>query len=342
MPNSPFPTAFTQSITGGGGCADPNFGSSTPLVLLGAEPANLGAIPTAYNGRMGVCHINPNFAIDPGETLIFKIGTAAPMVDRSFSKVDLSLQQLSNQFPNNGTWKLQATLFFEGDLVGTQQISHSGNSPVLKTIQQISGGGVVNFDELRLATVAPVSGAAPSIAVSGGTSKHPKQTTFYLNDLLCPGETITDELQPGRVASHEAVAENIGTVCKTYAAFVWVDGKPNDPTLPDAPWPPAHLVFDTPDVDGDARVRISIDWGLFDECVPNADESAGAPACKVTFVNDGRPGRMEPADVLRVGAGAPGEPWCTVEKSYTYETVDRVTKTHITELWEGFGDPQMW
>lgn len=340
--DSPFPTTFTQSITGGGGCADPNFGSSTPLVLLGAEPANLGAIPTAYNGRMGVCHINPNFAIDPGETLIFKIGTAAPMVDRSFSKVDLSLQQLSNQFPNNGTWKLQATLFFEGDLVGTQQISHSGNSPVLKTIQQVSGGGVVNFDELRLATVAPVSGAAPSIAVSGGTSKQPLQTTFYLNDLLCPGETITAGFSQGGSQVTQAVAENIGTVCKSYAAFIWVDGKPNDPTLPDAPWPPAHLVFDTPDVDGDARVRISIDWGLFDECVPNADESAGAPACKVTFVNTFDPDEWNPQTFCASAPGHSGEPWCTVEKTYTYETVGTVTKTRITEVWEGFGDPWFW
>ena len=148
-PNSPFPTTFTQSITGGGGCADPNFGSPTPLVLMGALPAS--AIPTAYNGRMGVCYTNPNFGIDPGETLILKVGTAAPMVGRYFSKVDLSLQQVSNQFPNNGTWQLRADLFRSGVQVGTQLISQSGSSPVVKTIEQTTGGSVVNFDELRLA-----------------------------------------------------------------------------------------------------------------------------------------------------------------------------------------------
>lgn len=107
--NTAFPTPFTQSITGGGGCADPNFGSPTPLVLLGALPAS--AVPTAYNGRMGVCYTNPNFAIDPGETLIFRVGTSGPMVDRLFSKVEISLQQVSNQFPNNGSWSVRADLF---------------------------------------------------------------------------------------------------------------------------------------------------------------------------------------------------------------------------------------
>ena len=36
------------------------------------------------------------------------------------------------------------------------------------------------------------------------------------------------------------------------------------------------------------------------------------------------------------------EPWCTVDKHYSYETVGSATKTHITEIWEGFGDPRMW
>ena len=78
---------------------------------------------------MGVCYINPNFGIDPGETLLEDRNLAAPMVGRYFSKVDLSLQQVSNQFPNNGTWQLRADLFRSGVQVGTQLISQSGSHP---------------------------------------------------------------------------------------------------------------------------------------------------------------------------------------------------------------------
>ena len=224
------------------------------------------------------------------------------MVGRFFSKVDLSLQQVSNQFPNNGTWQLRADLFRSGVQVGTQLISQSGNSPVVKTIEQSTGGSVVNFDELRLATIAPASGAVPSISVSGGTSKQPLQTTFYLNDLLCPGETITTNFSQGSTQLTEASATNIGTTCKPYASFSWVAGKP-DPSLPDGP--PAHLVFDTTSA-GAARIRITIDWGLFDECVPNANPNAGPPACPITYVNTFPTGteRVRTADVLRVGEPA--------------------------------------
>ena len=306
-------------------------------MLLGAQPA--GAIATAYNGRMGVCYTNPNYGIDPGETLIFKVGTAGPMVGRYFSKVDLSLQQVSNQFPNNGTWQLRADLFRGGVQVGTQLISQSGNSPVVKTIQQVTGGSVVNFDELRIATVAPTSGAVPSISVSGGTSKQPLQTTFYLNDLLCPGETITSTFTDG-TSQLDGSATNTGTVCKPYAAFSWAPGRPDSDTLPED-GPPAHLVFDTT-ADPNARVRITIDWGLTDACVPNADASASPPACKVTYVN------ISPTDPdawlpqTFCASASVAQPWCTVEKHYTYETVNGATKTHITEVWEGFGDPRMW
>ena len=337
--NTAFPTPFTQSITGGGGCADPNFGSPTPLVLLGALPAS--AVPTAYNGRMGVCYTNPNFAIDPGETLIFRVGTSGPMVDRLFSKVEISLQQVSNQFPNNGSWSVRADLFRGGLQVGTQLISQGGNSPVVKTIQVLnSSGSVVNFDELRLATIAPASGAVPSISVSGGTSKQPLQTTFYLNDLLCPGETITTNFSQGSTPLTEASATNIGTTCKPYVSFSWVAGKP-DPSLPDGP--PAHLVFDTTSA-GAARIRIAIDWGLFDQCVPNANPSAGPPACPITYVNTFPTGpNVYVPQTFCASANPPAtEPWCTVDKHYSYETVGAATKTHITEIWEGFGDPLFW
>ena len=51
-------------------------------------------------------------------------------------------------------------------------------------------------------------------------------------------------------------------------------------------------------------------------------------------------GRLGAAELLRLGAGNnPGEPWCTVEKTYNYETPG---KTLITEIWEGFGDPWFW
>jgi len=120
-----------------------------------------------------------------------------------------------------------------------------------------------------------------------------------------------------------------------------VEGKPNDPTLPDAPWPPAHLVFDTTS-DPNARVQIFIDWGLFEECVPNAQEvvSGDPPGCKVTYINTFDPDEWNVQTFCASASEA--QPWCTVEKHYTYETVNGETKTHITERWEGFGDPQMW
>ena len=54
------------------------------------------------------------------------------------------------------------------------------------------------------------------------------------------------------------------------------------------------------------------------------------------------PDEWAPQTFCASAPGPSGEPWCTVEKTYTYETVGTVTKTHITEVWEGFGDPWFW
>ncbi len=318
----------------------PTSGRPPPSWFSSAQPT--GAIATAYNGRLGVCYINPNFGIDPGdpgETLVFKIGTAGPMVGRYFSKVDLSLQQVSNQFPNSSPWKMHAELWLKDKLVGTHEITHMGNTPFVEPIQ-ISGTGVVNFDELRLTPVKPLSGPMPSISVSGGTSKQPVQTTFWLNDLLCGGETINTDFNDGS-SSFDASATNTataGTVCKPYAAFSWAAGRPDSNVLP-ASGPPAHLVFDTT-ATANAHVRLTIDWVL-DECVPTP-VAGGPPTCKVTYVNvtPNDPNAWAP-QTFCVSASA-ALPWCTVEKTYTYETVSGVTKTHVHEIWEGFGDPQMW
>ena len=172
--------------------------------------------------------------------------------------------------------------------------------------------------------------------------KEPIQTTFYLNDLLCPGETITASFSQGGSQVTQAVAENIGTVCKSYAAFIWVDGKPNDPTLPDAPWPPAHLVFDTLTWTVTRASRSSSTGGCSTSACRTPTRARVLPACKVTFVNTFDPDEWNPQTFCASAPGPSGEPWCTVEKTYTYETVGTVTKTRITEVWEGFGDPWFW
>ena len=161
-----------------------------------------GRDPTADNGRMGVCYFNPNFGIDPGETLIFKVGTAAPSARPLLHNRRRFAAAAEQPVPDLRYVEAEGNLFLDGDPVGDPNASDQRQRQLYpcsrRSRRSRPGASGTSTSSPRNAAARPPqpplrTGASPPRSrCLVATSKQSLQTTtFYLNDLLCPGETIT-------------------------------------------------------------------------------------------------------------------------------------------------------
>jgi hypothetical protein len=314
----------TQPVTGAGGCATPN--TTNPVLAFSAVSYPNGyanpstpAIVGAYNNRTGVCAVTPAWAVDVSEGLIFAPGPNALTTGRVFSRAVL---QLERQDKAGGTLSGQAVLRVGTSQVGALQFTIT-NGQITFDTQNVPTG----FTSLELRVLTPSAG---SLSVVGPTS------TFTFASQICPGDTISDTSTDGTISAGQVTAHITyvaGSACKSYTFF---EASATDGNSADG----KSITFTSQELVG-AHITATFDWGYTPLCRADATLDPSVPPCPTTYVDFGG-GAQPQTYCAEADPNNTSTPWCTTSKHVDYvldpggsgETV-----AHITETWEGFGDP---
>jgi hypothetical protein len=316
-----------QSLTSGGGCATPS-PSGEPLLGMSARvyPNGYGsaaepAVVGAYKSRTGVCATGQAWQIEPGEGLVFSVGSNDLVADRLFTRASIILGRQDKSRRNDPPAAAQLVMWRDGTVVGTAAVEVPG--PTGATVDADTGSVSGGFDTVEIRVLSP---ATAGISVVGPTS------TFTFGHVLCVGETIETTSTDGTASTGDVTAtvtydSNSGDpVCKSYTTFTaQVDDGTGTRTVD----------FGTQATEG-AHLTVTIDWGLADKCRPDA--IGPEPTCSATTVDFGS--GEQPQTYCTTADPPATPPWCTTDRSFEYVTVGGVEKTHITETWSGSGDPK--
>jgi hypothetical protein len=94
------------------------------------------------------------------------------------------------------------------------------------------------------------------------------------------------------------------------------------------------------DLPSGSHITTSIDWGNVPYCTPSGAD--GTTACALTQIdfNDGTGAHDQ--TFCSAAPGPTGADWCTTSQKFSYVSDGNGgTLTHITETWDGIGDPSL-
>jgi uncharacterized repeat protein (TIGR01451 family) len=181
-----------------------------------------------------------------------------------------------------------------------------------------------------------VTGTAPgNQAVSANAS----DTISAQQQQFCPGQSIQAQATGSSTSGDVSGTITLNAsdpACKSYSLF---EANTNDfVTSPDDG---KSIIFDSQAVAGE-MVTATFDWGLVPQCEPDNSGAPSIPLCPVTKISFDDGATFTPQTYCAASAPPPpnGPNWCTTSKTFTDVVVNGVTFTHITETWQGIGDPK--
>ena len=311
---------ITQSIaTGSGGCSNPMI-QGTPVLSFSAAYYTSGyppvggvanppnAFPGLYNLRAGVgCDGNSGqaWAVEPGEDLIFHIGSSTATANRLFSSASIPVQNNDGKNPSSG----QLVLSVNGSQVKVVPftIATGAQSTVL------TGPVSTGFDQLEV----EVPGSSGTVSVVGPTQASPDVPTFYLAGQICAGQTITTTATSSTYGTVTASITSAvtNTACKTYTDFSATFGSGTSRSIN------FSATGSTP-----MKFTAHFDWGDFPLCSPGPGTTP-SNECGYTTIN-GQPETF-------CNAASTATPWCATNVDYRD---DSSSTTNIVEDWSGLAD----
>jgi hypothetical protein len=315
-----------QAVTGGGGCATPNpsgppiLGMSGRVYPSGYSGASQSAPVGAYKSRTGVCSIGQAWQIEPNEGLVLSVGSNTLVSGRTFARAQIALARQDKSTASSTPAVAQLVTRLGATVVGTTNVNLPG--PADTTVIADTGLSRTGFDAVEIRLLSP---ATAGISVVGPTS------TFTFASQLCVTESITAESSDGTASTGDVtatityVSNSEDPVCKSYTTFT---------AAVDDGTGAREVDFGTQNTPG-ARLTMTVDWGLSDKCRP--DGEGPEPECSPTLVDFGSGQQVQTYCTTADPPATP--PWCTTGRSFEYVTVGGVEKTHVTETWSGFGDP---